>query len=69
MKLFGSSKGRKMQLQEPSENTNLIQPRSLDLDTALRAESFKSELAKISELRNRRIKNSKNGLLKNLFDF
>ena len=34
-----------------------------------RAESFKSELAKISELRNKWIKNSKNGLLLNLFGF
>ena len=33
------------------------------------AESFKSELAKISELRNKWIKNSKNGLLLNLFGF
>ena len=33
------------------------------------AKSFKSELAKISELRNKCIKNSKNGLLINLFGF
>ena len=34
-----------------------------------RAESFKNELAKISELRNKWIKNSKNGLLLNIFAF